>query len=639
MKHKRHVIAGTALGLLMASAPLGAYPLQGGGLDASHQRRSAVILAQADCQEGDPSCEDQQGSKRQRRERRQPAKEQVQPEQQAEPQDQAEPEQQQRRQRKERPAQSEEQPAAAPEQDQQQSQRDRKRAARNEQQAPAAEPQAAPKQQPEEQQQRRKRKERPVQSEEQPAASPEAAPRQEAAPEEQQPRRERRQRQTEKQAPAAEPQAPAQKAAPVEEAQPQRKPRGERKSQPDQAAQPDSAPAQKAPNAPAPKQQPAKAGKAPVDPNAGPNAAPIFDSQKEAPRQRPRKSGQQGEQAAQPAPAPVDRRPPPQSDKAATEAAQPKRVEPVRKEEGRRVERRPDDNNFRRRERPEGLDVVREIGDRVIIRFGDRVSVESNDRPRMSRGAQDVYYEDLPRGRIRETILRKNGNQIVTIRNRYGDVIRRSRITPDGREYVLSYVDESNYDRVREWRDPGFDLPPMRLAIPVEEYILDAGTVDDPDDYYDFLEQPPVERVQRLYSVDEVKRSARVRDIARRVDLDTLTFEFGSAEVPENQIEKLEGVANAMEKLLAKNPAETFLIEGHTDAVGSDEANLALSDRRAEAVAEALTNVFAIPPENLATQGYGERYLKVNTAGPEQENRRVGIRRITPLVAPVASAN
>ena len=70
-----------------------------------------------------------------------------------------------------------------------------------------------------------------------------------------------------------------------------------------------------------------------------------------------------------------------------------------------------------------------------------------------------------------------------------------------------------------------------------------------------------------------------------------------------------------MEKLLAKNPAETFLIEGHTDAVGSDVANLALSDRRAEAVAEALTNVFAIPPENLSTQGYGERYLKVETAG------------------------
>ena len=90
--------------------------------------------------------------------------------------------------------------------------------------------------------------------------------------------------------------------------------------------------------------------------------------------------------------------------------------------------------------------------------------------------------------------------------------------------------------------------------------------------------------------------------------------------------------------MLDENPAETFLIEGHTDAVGSDLANLALSDRRAESVARALTDVFGIPPENLVTQGYGERYLKIDTQERERENRRVALRRITPLVAPVASA-
>ena len=136
--------------------------------------------------------------------------------------------------------------------------------------------------------------------------------------------------------------------------------------------------------------------------------------------------------------------------------------------------------------------------------------------------------------------------------------------------------------------------------------------------------------MQRLYSVDEVKRSARVRDIARRVDLDTLTFEFGSASIcRQPKSRSWRAWPTAMERLLEKNPAETFLIEGHTDAVGTDIANLALSDRRAEAVAEALTNVFDIPPENLSTQGYGERYLKVNTAAPERQNRRVAIRRIT----------
>ena len=39
-----------------------------------------------------------------------------------------------------------------------------------------------------------------------------------------------------------------------------------------------------------------------------------------------------------------------------------------------------------------------------------------------------------------------------------------------------------------------------------------------------------------------------------------------------------------------------------------------------------------MPAENLVTQGYGEQQLKVPTDGPEQANRRVAVRRITPLM-------
>jgi len=136
----------------------------------------------------------------------------------------------------------------------------------------------------------------------------------------------------------------------------------------------------------------------------------------------------------------------------------------------------------------------------------------------------------------------------------------------------------------------------------------------------------------------DVKRSARVRDKARRIEMGNITFGFGTADIEEDQIDKLQGMADAMLKLIKKNPAETFLIEGHTDAVGSDTGNLALSDKRAESVAIALANVFDVPSENLTTQGYGERYLKVKTEAKEPLNRRVVFRRITPLVTPVASA-
>src|SRR3954463_1327009 len=45
----------------------------------------------------------------------------------------------------------------------------------------------------------------------------------------------------------------------------------------------------------------------------------------------------------------------------------------------------------------------------------------------------------------------------------------------------------------------------------------------------------------------------------------------------------------------------------------SDQANLVLSDARAVTVARILTDFYDVPAENLVTQGYGERYLKVNT--------------------------
>jgi hypothetical protein len=49
-------------------------------------------------------------------------------------------------------------------------------------------------------------------------------------------------------------------------------------------------------------------------------------------------------------------------------------------------------------------------------------------------------------------------------------------------------------------------------------------------------------------------------------------------------------------------------------------------------VALVLSQQFGVPAENLTTQGYGEQYLKVPTQGPERANRRVTVRRITPLL-------
>lgn len=631
MPNKTWIFAGTALGLVMAGSGAIAAPAgemrQHQNLKPPHVAQAPIILAQAQ-----PGAEEETEEERLEREGTSETEGEAQPEAEPEP----EPEEQAEEPAAEEPVSEPEQPAEPEPQVEE-----------------APEPEPVP--------------EQPAEQEAEPAAEPEQAPAAEEAPapvEEPQP----------EPAPAEEPaqeapveEAPAEEApaAPVEEAPAEAEPAPQPAEEPAEPTPPselpleqetppaDAAPAQ--PEAPvqplpgmggeaAPEQQPAPQGEAVPEGEAAPEQgqalpgfeqapegqAPILDSQKESELESEAADEADGEQSA---PVAEDTGPPPTTNEEARQMAVPAEIIPLREERGERIERRAE-----RFESREGSEVLREIGDRIVIQLNNQTIVESSDRERISRGAQEVYYEELPRGRVRETIVRENGVMVVTVRDRYGDIVQRSRITPDGREYMLVYADDRDRERPRRWRDPGRDLPPLRLRIPVEEYILDAGRVQDPDVYYDFFEQPPVERVQRLYSIDEVKYSARVRDSVRRIDLDTVTFEFGAASISESEVGRLESMALAMERMIDENPAETFLIEGHTDAVGSDLANLALSDRRAESVATALSNVFGIPPENMVTQGYGERYLKVNTEEPERLNRRVAVRRITPLVAPLESA-
>ncbi|MGR9190354.1 OmpA family protein [Rhizobium leguminosarum] len=314
------------------------------------------------------------------------------------------------------------------------------------------------------------------------------------------------------------------------------------------------------------------------------------------------------------------------------QAPAPVKLEAVTREKGRKLDERP---QF---VRPDGARFDDRGDDsRVIIQYDNRTIVRGDDDRRFLRDGERPSYEELSGDRYRETITRPEGYRIVTIRNRYGDIIQRSRVDARGREDVLYYSQDLYDDPDRDYfEDPGADLPPMRLRVPLSDYIID--TRSDPNrDYYEFLSEPPVEPVERVYSLDEVKYSARIRDKVRRIDLDTITFATGSADIPMTQARTLRKVADAISQVLEKDPSETFLIEGHTDAVGSDQSNLILSDQRAESVANVLTDVYGIAPENLATQGYGEHYLKVNTSAPEQENRRVTIRRVTALVRPVAA--
>jgi len=287
-----------------------------------------------------------------------------------------------------------------------------------------------------------------------------------------------------------------------------------------------------------------------------------------------------------------------------------------------------EDFRGQRREVQEGgRTMIYEPG-RVIIRDPSGQSfVRHDELERFRYGARDIRVQQ-ERGETRTMVIRPDGSQIVTITAPDGRLLRRIRREPGGREIII--IDNT-------YRDPsavgGFyvTLPPPEIRIPYNRYIVDAEEAA-PDVIYDTLVAPPVERIERRYSLDEVRYSPSVRQLMPSIDLNTITFETGSWEIGPDQVAKLQVIADGLNQAIQRNPREVYLIEGHTDAVGNETDNLSLSDRRAESVATLLTQQFGVPAENLTSQGYGEQYLKEQTQGPSRINRRVTVRRITPLL-------
>jgi OmpA-OmpF porin, OOP family len=290
--------------------------------------------------------------------------------------------------------------------------------------------------------------------------------------------------------------------------------------------------------------------------------------------------------------------------------------------------RRLDDFRSQRHEVQEGgRTVITEPG-RIIIRDpGGQEFVRHDEMERFRFGARDIRTERVG-GENRTIVIRPDGTQVITVVGGDGQLLRRIRRDREGREIVI--IDNS-------YRDPravgGFyvDLPPPMIRIPYDRYIVDSEDAP-PDLIYDTMVAPPVDRIERRYSLDEIRYSPSVRQLMPSIDVNTINFETGSWEIPPDQAARLQSIADGLNRAIQRNPREVFLIEGHTDAVGNDTDNLSLSDRRAESAAELLTQQFQVPAENLTSQGYGSQYLKEQTSGPSRINRRVTIRRITPLL-------
>jgi outer membrane protein OmpA-like peptidoglycan-associated protein len=368
-----------------------------------------------------------------------------------------------------------------------------------------------------------------------------------------------------------------------------------------------------------PGQLPRPTAQQPTPPTSPPTAQQPVQQQPQSPaaQQQQQAPAAQQQQPGQPSSRPVAG-PQPQGTPQQNQLAAPTPPDRARRIEEVRGERR---------EVRQGDRVVIEEPGRMIIREAGRAIIRHNEIDRFRAQSRDVRVER--RGGDTVTVIeRPDGTRIVSVVDEDGRLIRRSRQGRDGREIVII---DNRYRGPATVGSYYVELPPPVIRIPRERYIVEADRVP-PTEIYAALRAQPVERIDRRYTLEEIRYSPMVRDRMPRIDLDTVTFESGSWEVASDQANRLAPIAEGIRQAVAQNPSEVFLIEGHTDAVGADVDNLSLSDRRAESVAVVLSEQFQVPGENLTTQGYGEQYLKVPTDAPERVNRRVTVRRITPLL-------
>ncbi|WP_425050090.1 OmpA family protein [Psychromarinibacter sp. S121] len=268
-------------------------------------------------------------------------------------------------------------------------------------------------------------------------------------------------------------------------------------------------------------------------------------------------------------------------------------------------------------------EVVENTGDRVVVQRQDgSYYVLKDDDELLRRPGADVRTETFRDGSTRTTVTRQNGVQVVTVSAADGTVLRRTRLLPDGREVILF--------------DDTVESQPVRLSDLPQPAPRQEVSVDNDAALRAALEAERRADLDRTFTLGQVRNIEQVRELMPEINVDAINFESGSAAIRPEEAESLYELGKAMAEFISENPDELFLIEGHTDAVGNDAMNLALSDRRAESVALALSEYFDVPPENMVVQGYGEEFLLVPTGDAERANRRAAVRRITPLLQAAA---
>lgn len=137
------------------------------------------------------------------------------------------------------------------------------------------------------------------------------------------------------------------------------------------------------------------------------------------------------------------------------------------------------------------------------------------------------------------------------------------------------------------------------------------------------IERQRQEIARNRQLLEELKRrniEARETERGVVVNLPDVLFEFGRSDLTGDAQGRVQGIADVLNN---QAQGRRVSIEGHTDAIGSEEANQLLSERRAASVAGALTTS-GVDQARVTTTGYGERYPVAPNTNPDGSDNSAG---------------
>jgi len=129
-------------------------------------------------------------------------------------------------------------------------------------------------------------------------------------------------------------------------------------------------------------------------------------------------------------------------------------------------------------------------------------------------------------------------------------------------------------------------------------------------------------RPTRSLSLTEREEIATIVKDKPKIDLE-INFDYNSADIGAKSLPSVQALGRALSNPDLKG--STFIVAGHTDAVGSETFNQDLSERRADSIKRFLVDKFGIAGTDLVTVGYGKTKLKDPAHPTAEVNRRVQV--------------